>query len=243
MTGKRAFLAIVVLLLAVAAFSAEQLAAQSSADAAAETTHARGVLGGYEHGRVWGWAQRIGDDVPVTVRIEVDGEPVATLVADQPRADLVDKGLHPSGRAGFAGFIGELPDGARVEAFVEDARLTNAPCVVQGHGPVSSCTEGTSRGALGGYRAGQVWGWAQLVGHPSPVTVRIEADGAVIARAAATEPRPALVSQHHPPTGHAGFRLDVGPLRPGTQLEAFIEETGEPLMNTPLLVGVSDPLR
>ena len=32
--------------------------------------------------------------------------------------------------------------------------------LVQGELGVSSCTEGMARGFLGGYRDGQVWGWA-----------------------------------------------------------------------------------
>lgn len=240
MTGKRFFVAIFVLLLAAAPFSTGGLAAQS--DAAVETAGARGVLGGYEHGRVWGWAQRVGDEAPVTVRIEVDGVSVGALVAERAREDLVEKGLHPTGRAGFDGFIGELPVGARVEAFVDDTRLTNAPCVVQGHGPVSSCTEGTSRGALGGYRDGRVWGWAQLVGHASPATVRIEVDGA-IARAAATLPRPDLVAQRLHSSGQAGFRIDIDEVPEGAEVSAFIEETGEALMESPRVVGGRDATR
>lgn len=249
MTAKRPLVTatVIALLLTASAISSDELAAQAapSSDAAAGRASARGVLGGYEHGRVWGWAQLIGDDTPVRVRVEVDGRKVTTLRADQARGDLVDKGLHPSGHAGFSGFIGDVPIGAEIEAFVEetDDRLTNAPCVVQGHGPVSSCTEGTSRGALGGYARGHVWGWAQLVGHEAPVTVRVEVDGARVVTVLADRPRPDLVAKHLHPNGRAGFRVEVGQLAEGATITAFIEETGEPLMSPPLLVGASGSTR
>ena len=249
MTAKRPLVTAtaIALLLTASAISSEELAAQAapSADAAAGRAGARGVLGGYEYGRVWGWAQIIGHDTPVRVRVEVDGRTVATLLADQARGDLVDKGLHRSGRAGFSGFIGDVPVGARVEAFVEETgdRLTNSPCVVQGHGPVSSCTEGTSRGALGGYARGHVWGWAQLVGHEAPVIVRVEVDGTPVVTTLADHPRPDLVAQHLHPSGRAGFRVEVGQLPDGAAITAFIDETGEPLMSTPLLVRTSGSTR
>ncbi len=196
----------------------------------------RGVLGGYERGRVWGWAQIVGDAEPVHVRIEVDGEPIALLLADQPRDDLVDKGLHATGAAGFSTDIGPLDPGAEVDAFIDhrDAALTNGPCVVQGRFGVSSCTEGMPRGVLGGYRDGQVWGWAQLIGDAAPVFVRIEVDGEPVATVLADQPRADLFEKRLHHTGNAGFRADIGELPVGAEVDAIIVEHNATLLGAPL---------
>ncbi len=204
--------------------------------APAGTPH--GVLAGYERGRVWGWAQVVGESEPVQVRIEVDGETVATVRADRPRQDLVDKGLHPTGTAGFSTDIGPLDPGAEVEAYIDDhdAQLTNAPCVVQGELGVSSCTEGMARGILGGYRDGTVWGWAQLVGDAEPVHVRILVDGLPVATVLADLPREDLFDKRLHPTGVAGFRVEVGKLPDGAEIEAVVVEHEARLMGGPLWV-------
>jgi hypothetical protein len=203
------------------------------------TPHARGVLGGYEQGRIWGWAQLLDDDTPVRVRIEVDGQPLVTLLADEPRLDLVEKGLHPTGRAGFSAVIGELAIDSDVEAVVEQTGsiLTNSPCRVQGYGPVSSCTEGTARGALH-FRDGVVHGWAQIIGREAPVTVRLEVDGVPIASIVADRHRPDLLAQRLHPTGTAGFHLPLD-LEEGEEVAAYVAERGEPLMGSPLVASRS----
>lgn len=199
------------------------------------TLPVRGVFGGYEHGRVWGWAQRLGDDTPVEVRIEIDGREVTTLIAGEPRRDLRDKGLHATGHAGFSAFIGEVAEDAAVDAFVEETRLTNAPCVVQGFGPVSSCSEGTSRGALD-LHDGWLLGWAQIVGREAPVIVRIDVDGEPFERVVADLPRRDLVDKRLHATGTAGFRIAIGGLPAGAEIEAFVDETNEPLMGNPVVL-------
>lgn len=91
-----------------------------------------GVLGGAdaETGRVWGWAQVV-DAPPVPVRIEVDGEIVATVRADAFRDDLVDKELHPTGEAGFSTWVEGLADSTEVRAFIDleaiELELTRSP--------------------------------------------------------------------------------------------------------------------
>lgn len=224
--------------------SAPEASAEEGEDALVvpRVGESRGVLGGYEHGRVWGWAQLLDDDTPVHVRIEVDDEPVIVLLADQPRRDLFDKGLHPTGHAGFSGVIEETPRGAEVNAVIVEtgAVLTNAPCVVQGHGPVSSCTEALPRGALAPYDGGWIHGWAQIVGRDAPVVVRIDIDGEPFERVVADLPRPDLVGKRLHPTGHAGFRLELGSLPAGTLVEAFIDETGDPLMGSPVTIPRDD---
>jgi hypothetical protein len=92
----------------------------------------RGSLGGFNNGRVNGWAQIVGQDAPVTVRIEVDGTLAESVTADQPRPDLVEKDLHPTGNAGFNVDIGPQADGAQIRAFIDatDAELTNSPITV-----------------------------------------------------------------------------------------------------------------
>ena len=58
-----------------------EAASPLAAEPGPEKGASRGVLGGYEHGRVWGWAAIVGHSQPVEVRIDVDGQPVATAVA------------------------------------------------------------------------------------------------------------------------------------------------------------------
>ena len=204
----------------------------------------RGVLDGYERGRVWGWAQIVGDDAPVNVRIEVDGRPITTVVADQVRQDLVDKGLHGTGAAGFSTVIEELQPGAEVEAFIDEteAALTNGPCVVQGDLGVSSCTEGMPRGVIGGYENGRVWGWAQIVGQRDPIQVRIEVDGQVVATVMADRPRADLVEKRLHPTGAAGFETDISEIRDGAEIVALVDERHHALINSPIVFRrPSDP--
>jgi hypothetical protein len=96
------------------------------------STQGRGALAGYNNGVVSGWAQVIGQDAPATVRIEVDGSVVQTVTADDLRQDLLDKGVHPTGIAGFSVDIGVQTDGAVVSAFVDedDSELNGSPLTV-----------------------------------------------------------------------------------------------------------------
>lgn len=187
---------------------------------------ARGVLGGYERGHVWGWAQVTGDSEPVRVRIEVDGEPVAVAVADEPRDDLVRKGMHATGRAGFSAEIGPLSAGAEVDAIIEgyEQPLTNGACLVQGDFGVTSCTEGLSRGVLGGYEDGRVWGWAHVIGRGEPIEVRIEVDGDPVATVLADRPRTDLLAKRLHPSGRAGFEVEIGDVAPHAEIAAFVDE-------------------
>ena len=216
----------------------DEASAPLAAERAIEAGTSRGVLGGYEHGRIWGWAEIVGDRQPVEVRIDVDGEPIATVLADTPRADLVDKHLHPTGHAGFELVVDELPEGAAVDATIvaTGQRLTNGPCVVQGTEGVSSCTEGQPRGILAGYRHGTVWGWAHVQGRADPVEVRIEVDGEPVATVVADRFREDLYTKRLHPTGEAGFRAEVGELAGESSVAAFIVGEGFRLTRAPAVL-------
>ncbi len=85
-------------------------------------TGARGILEGYYNGRVSGWAF-IADQVePVRVSIEVDGFEVGVADADDPRSDLLDKGIHPTRNAGFHLDI-QVDSGSTIEAFLNPEGL------------------------------------------------------------------------------------------------------------------------
>jgi len=84
-------------------------------------TGPRGILGGYADGRVYGWAFIADQTEPVRVRIEVEGEPVRFPYADEPRDDLVEAGVHPTGDVGFDVEIGEHPSGAEIRAYINNA--------------------------------------------------------------------------------------------------------------------------
>jgi hypothetical protein len=51
--------------------------------------------------RIFGWVARVGDDRPRSVRITIDGKPIATVVADRYRADLERVG-YSKGRHAFS---------------------------------------------------------------------------------------------------------------------------------------------
>ena len=91
-------------------------------DGGASATGPRGILGGYQNGRIYGWAFIADQDEPVKVSIEVDGLEVGVPDADDPRSDLLDKGIHPTGDAGFHLDI-EVESGVRIEAFLNPAGI------------------------------------------------------------------------------------------------------------------------
>lgn len=96
-----------------------------------DQSSARGVLGGYQNGHVFGWAA-LADDGTAQVTITVDGADVATVSADNPRSDLVDAGVHSTGNAGFDVDVGELDSGTEIRAIIdqEGLELTNSPLTV-----------------------------------------------------------------------------------------------------------------
>ncbi len=210
-----------------------EAASPLAAEPGPEKGASRGVLGGYEHGRVWGWAAIVGHSQPVEVRIDVDGQPVATAVADRFRRDLVDKNLHPTGHAGFELVIDELPEGAELDATIigTDAPLANGPCVAQGAVGVTSCTEGEPRGILGGYRDGTVWGWAHVQGRAEPVEVRVEVDGEPVATVVADRLREDLYDKRLHATGEAGFVAKIGEVPRGAEVAAFVVGEGYRLLD------------
>jgi hypothetical protein len=96
-----------------------------------DVSSARGALGGYKAGHVFGWAA-LADDGTATVTIEVNGSAVGTVKADDPRPDLVDAGVHSTGNAGFDLEVGDLESGDEVSAIIEETgqELTGSPITV-----------------------------------------------------------------------------------------------------------------
>ena len=89
----------------------------------------QGWLDGYHDGAVVGWAYRPGDDAPAVLRVTVDDREVAMVVADRPRPDLLAKGIHPTGRAGFRAQVGRLETGSiiRCVAVPDGVELSGSP--------------------------------------------------------------------------------------------------------------------
>lgn len=118
----------------------------------AENTAGRGSLDRYENGFVFGWAMGEPKEIPVMVRIEINGTPTTTVSADQPRPDLLQKGVHPTGNAGFKVDVGMLAAGTEIRAFIDvtNVELAHSPLIVEGGGAGGSDTGGTGGTATGG---------------------------------------------------------------------------------------------
>ncbi len=94
-------------------------------------TGPHGVLGGYQNGQVFGWSFISSQAEPVRIRVEVDGAEVGFPYAEDPRADLLELGLHPTGDAGFHLDI-EVASGSTIQAFINpiDWELEGSPFLV-----------------------------------------------------------------------------------------------------------------
>lgn len=84
----------------------------------------RGFIDGYDRGHVYGWACRVGDATPLTVRVLLNGREVAVATADLPRPDLYQKQIHPTGNAGFRVAITPSPtNGAVIRCIAEPGSI------------------------------------------------------------------------------------------------------------------------
>lgn len=85
-------------------------------------------------GVIAGWAVVDDGRVPCFVNISVDGRLLARVEANRFRPDLLAKGIHPNGHAGFRCAIGDLPPGAKVRCVIDGVGcdLTRSPMVVPG---------------------------------------------------------------------------------------------------------------
>lgn len=92
------------------------------------------------------------------------------------------------------------------------------------------------RGVVGRYQDGTLFGWALVVGQRRPVRVRIMVDGRKRTSVVADRLRPDLRAKGLHPTGNAGFQVELGELRPGTEIRCFVEGTDYELVQSPLLV-------
>lgn len=96
---------------------------------ASRITKAQGRLGGVANGRVYGWARFVHSKKPASVNLYLNDQPIATVIANRPRPDLLEKFNQP------CAFSMNLPEGvnvktgdvlrARVENEIRD--LENSP--------------------------------------------------------------------------------------------------------------------
>ncbi len=82
---------------------------------------------------VYGWAMDEERPEPVALKLLVNGEEVANLIANEPRQDLKDRSVHPTGCCGFSLFTSELPSDlppnckVQVKTVSGDVELVNSP--------------------------------------------------------------------------------------------------------------------
>lgn len=89
-----------------------------------------------EKGVVAGWVIGADPNVPVSVALKVKGKEMQRMVADQPRPALIEKGIHPTGKCGFAFHFGQensLNEGTvvEVEPIDQKFKIQNSPCTVK----------------------------------------------------------------------------------------------------------------
>ncbi len=101
---------------------------------ASRITKARGSVGMIKENCVVGWARAVYNDTPIHVELYVNERLVAVTMANLLRENLVEKGLHPTGHAGFRFDLDEdtklqKGDVIRVRAENEVNDLGNCPLV------------------------------------------------------------------------------------------------------------------
>lgn len=91
-----------------------------------------GAVDAYEKGIVRGWAMTDGGHSNCFVQIMVDGKLVGRAEACRPRRDLLAKGLHATGEAGFRLRIGALAPNSEIRCFIDgvDWELARSPLMV-----------------------------------------------------------------------------------------------------------------
>lgn len=82
---------------------------------------------------IFGWAINVQSNKPVSVKLIIDEQPIASTKANLFRQDLLAASIHPSGNCGFNFDLTQLPAGLsansviRVRAAKTDVELTNSP--------------------------------------------------------------------------------------------------------------------
>lgn len=159
--------------------------------------HYLGVVDRLAQGRLSGWAVT-GKGQPCVVTIRIDDIPVATVISNQPRPDLVAKKLS-NGLGGWICDLGEAlaADGSQIELlFPDGVHLTGSPIVCDEGArepivlaPIDPAAPLTYVGAIDTPDEDMIGGWAigsdfraasvviQVNDHP-PVTVAAEHDRA-----------------------------------------------------------------
>ncbi|MFD2113980.1 hypothetical protein [Thiorhodococcus fuscus] len=80
---------------------------------------------------VTGWAARPGSSDSLVIRFTINDEIEFKILADHPRPDVMEKGIHKNGRCGFRLKVPDLATGDRVRAFIEpdEIELLNSPAI------------------------------------------------------------------------------------------------------------------
>jgi hypothetical protein len=86
--------------------------------------------------RITGWVIQSNRDEPTQIRLLINDKRELSVIADQPRPDIRERGLHPTGHCGFQIQLAAdeaLSPGDRVRAFVapDGIELTNSPANCQ----------------------------------------------------------------------------------------------------------------
>ncbi|MFT5812695.1 MAG: hypothetical protein ACI9VT_000431 [Psychroserpens sp.] len=64
-------------------------------------TKSKGCVDSVSSSIISGWAKAVHHNSPVTVELYINGDYVSSSIADIPRQDLKEKGIHPVGQCGF----------------------------------------------------------------------------------------------------------------------------------------------
>ena len=200
----------------------------------------QGSLDIVTHRRITGWARdEANSDTPVSLVIHVDDAPVAQILAEDYRPDLVAAGFG-SGRHGFdLQLITPLPTGHEHRVTVvreEDGTpLPGSPATVPK----------LLQGSLDVATHRRITGWARDEADPdTPVSLVIHVDDAPVAQILAEDYRPDLVAAGFG-SGRHGFDFQlVTPLPSGHEHRVTIvrEEDGTPLPGSPATVPKLGPI-
>ena len=169
----------------------------------------------------YGWT--LDPDSPATrlpVRISVDGEPVATVTADEFRQDLVDAGVSPDGFSGFTYDLrGHLSPNIAHTILAETQDIGSDSWVPLEDSPRTlTCTNATPTGTHDGFADryapyGHCFAGGWAVDPDAPATrlsVRISVDGTLLTTTTANVFRQDLLDAGVSPDGFSSFFVDMG---------------------------------
>ncbi len=157
-------------------------------------------------GIISGWAINLDRPERVTLNLEIDGEVVETVVADQQRDDLRDAGVS-DGFSAFTFILGDNPKyqkSRRASVVVDGTKLEliNSPFVIEPPNPM--------RGYFDRMHGLSLHGWASNMFDPkTPVIVEAVCEGRVIGSAPAKLFRGDLLDAGLN-DGLCAFKIDVG---------------------------------